>query len=380
MIVLSDQGYRQTFGSTDPYFSKKLPEQGEVLPSYYAVTSGELANEVALISGQGPTPQTAGNCPTYADFAATGKGSFGQMLGSGCVYPPQTQTLADQLTAHKRGGWKAYIQDPDPVPAGQPATCRHPALGAADPNAVPPATDPYATWANPFVYFHSLIDGRACSHDDVSMIALAIDLQKAGTTPALSYIVASPCDDGSPTPCAAGAAAGLAPAAAFLKLVIGEIEGSPAYKADGMIAVTFDQAQQTGPDADTSSCCDAQAFPNLAGASAPGTTSTTPATTTPTTSTTTIPTTTTTTTSTTTPTTTPTTTTTAATPTPPGGGQVGLLLISKYVKAGSVDSFDQFNHFSLLATIEKLFKAPRLGYASDPSLLPFGSGVFNAGS
>jgi hypothetical protein len=173
-----------------------------------------------------------------------------------------------------------------------------------------------------------------------------------------------------------------------------------------MIAVTFDQAQQTGPDADTSSCCDAQAFPNLAAATTPGTTSTTPTTTTapttttpppvtvlgltipnvlalpPTTSTT--PTTPVTTTTPTTPVTTtaPTTTTTtpSATPTPPGGGQVGLVLISKYVKAGSVDTFDQFNHFSLLATIEKLFKAPRLGYASDPSLLPFGSGVFNAGS
>jgi hypothetical protein len=57
-----------------------------------------------------------------------------------------------------------------------------------------------------------------------------------------------------------------------------------------------------------------------------------------------------------------------------------MLLISKYVKAGCPDTFDQFNHFSFLKTIEKLFKVKDLGYASDPSLSPFGIGVFNAGS
>ena len=35
--------------------------------------------------------------------------------------------------------------------------------------------------------------------------------------------------------------------------------------------------------------------------------------------------------------------------------QVGLLLISSYVKANSFDAVDYFNHFSLLATIENLF-------------------------
>jgi hypothetical protein len=57
-----------------------------------------------------------------------------------------------------------------------------------------------------------------------------------------------------------------------------------------------------------------------------------------------------------------------------------MLLISKYVRANCPDTFDQFNHFSFLETIENLFKVSKIGYANDPSLLSFGTGVFNAGS
>jgi hypothetical protein len=60
-----------------------------------------------------------------------------------------------------------------------------------------------------------------------------------------------------------------------------------------------------------------------------------------------------------------------------GGGQVGLLLISPYVKRNSTDVVDYFNHFSLLATIENLFGLHRLGYAGAIALPTFGAGVFN---
>lgn len=61
-----------------------------------------------------------------------------------------------------------------------------------------------------------------------------------------------------------------------------------------------------------------------------------------------------------------------------GGGQVGLLLISSYVKAGTVTPTDYFNHFSLLRSIEDIFGLDHLGYASNPALPTLDRSVFNA--
>ncbi|HEY5316971.1 MAG TPA: alkaline phosphatase family protein, partial [Solirubrobacteraceae bacterium] len=368
VIMLSDQGYDQTFGapSSDPYLAKTLRKEGELLPNYYAVAQGELANEIALVSGQGPTPQTAADCPSFTDLEPAVAGSEGQDIGSGCVYPAKTLTLADQLTSAGKT-WKSYVEGIGNGPHGQATTCRHPALGSADPGQPASLYDPYVTWRNPFVYFASLANA-ACGKGDVGLGQLATDLKAAKTTPNFSYIVPSPCDDGSEEPCVPGAQSGLAAADRFLRGVVPEIEASPAYRDGGMIAITFDQASQSGPDADSSSCCDNPTqYPNL-----PATT-TTPTTTTPTT---------------TTPTTTTPAATTPAATTPAseltgqttptgGGGEVGLLLISQYVKPGSVDSLDYFNHYSLLSSIEKLFGLKGLGYATDPALPSFGKPQYN---
>jgi hypothetical protein len=101
VIMLSDQPYASVFGpsSSAPYLAKTLERRGELLVRYYAVAHDELANEIALVSGQGPTPQTEVNCPTYADVAPATPGADGQVLGQGCLYPASTETLAGQLSA-----------------------------------------------------------------------------------------------------------------------------------------------------------------------------------------------------------------------------------------------------------------------------------------
>ena len=53
------------------------------------------------------------------------------------------------------------------------------------------------------------------------------------------------------------------------------------------------------------------------------------------------------------------------------------MLISPYVKPGSSDLVDYYNHFSLLATIENLLGVKRLGYAGDLSLPVFDAAIFN---
>jgi hypothetical protein len=406
LIVLTDHGFSETFSplSHDRYLNKTLAKQGNLLEDYYGVTTGSLANEIALISGQGPTAQTNADCPKFAVISPGATAArYKQVSGGGCVYPARTPTLANQLIA-KQDTWKAYVEGINAAPRHQPKTCRHPALGAADGNQLPRSHDPYLTWSNPFVYFRSLTNGHSCAKLDVGLGQLPADLKRESTTPTLTYIVPSACDDGSDTPCAKHAPAGLAAADKFLKKIVPEIENSPAYKAGGLIAITFDHAPQIGLHADASACCDNPVFPNLpvspmTPSATPATTTTTPASTTaasttpapstPTTTlTTTTPTATTpTTTTTTTPTTTNPTTTTPTTTVPNttggststtgGGGQVGLLLISPYVKPGTTNLFDNYNHFALLGSLEQLFKLKRLGYAADPNLLLFDSSVYN---
>jgi phosphatidylinositol-3-phosphatase len=388
LIMLSDEGLGQTFGpgSQDTYLSKTLPARGELIYNYYAVAGSELANEIALISGQGPNRQTIADCPAFTPVSpGTIAKRRGEVIGNGCVYPTATATLPGELAA-KGLTWKAYIGAMDLGPPGQATSCRHPTVGAKDPDHVPRAGDSYVTWLNPFVYFNSLIKNKTCTKDDVGPEGLESDLQNPAKAPAFAYIAPSPCDDGSTQPCTPDAPAGLPPADSFLKTVIPEIEQSAAYKDHGLIAITFDQAPQSGADVDSSACCEFPTYPNLArdsraAADPTSTTNTTPATTTPTATTP----------ASTTPTTTTpasTTPTTAAPPTPfggstgqtratGGGGRVGLLLISRYVQKGSIDAVDYYNHYSLLATLEDMFGLKTLGYAAERSLPILDSAVFN---
>jgi hypothetical protein len=273
------------------------------------------------------------------------------------VYPRQALTLGDQLAADGRA-WKAYVEGIGNGGSTQPKTCRHPALGGADPYSSPGPADPYVTWRDPFVYFHSVIDNASCASAVVGLDQLATDVKNAPSTPSLSYIVPDRCHDGSDEPCAPGQPSGLAAADAFLRTVVPEIEASPAYKTGGLIAITFDQAPQSGPAADSSGCCTSSAYPNLplgaTGASgATGATGSTGAIGS-----------------------------TGATGSTGasqlGGGRVGLLLLSRYVKGATINVTGEYNHYSLLASIENLFGLSHLGYGGSQGLLTFDASVYNA--
>jgi phosphatidylinositol-3-phosphatase len=359
LIMLADQPYASVFGpaSAAPYLAGTLEHRGELLVRYYAVAHDELADGIALLSGQGPTPQTEVNCPTYAPIAPASVGADEQVTGQGCVYPASTRTLMGELAA-KHLTWKAYVEGMDSGDGAGPAACLHPVLGAADAtlgstppavsatgpavDQVPPAYEPtpgasYATFRNPFLYFQSVIGGSACAADDVNIGQLAGDLASPARTPNFSYIVPSLCDDGSPIPCAAGAPAGMAPADAFLRKVVPQITASSAYRHGGLLIVTADQAPSAGADADSSSCCGQPRFPDLPAPASPAQTGLRAA----------------------------------------GGGQVGALLLSPYVKSGTTDA-EPFNDFSLLRTIEKLFGLAPLGYAAAADIGSFKASVFSA--
>jgi phospholipase C len=188
--------------------------------------------------------------------------------------------------------------------------------------------DQYAVRHNPFMYLRSVTDSATCAERVVDLDALTTDLASSTTTPALSYITPNLCHDGHDAPCVDGEPGGLASADAFLRTWVPRITSSPAFQQDGALVITFDESD--GPQTDATACCGEGPGPNSA---LPGVTG-------------------------------------------PGGGRVGALVLSRYVTPGST-STTPYNHYSLLASIEDLWRLPHLGYAARPDLPRFGLDVWN---
>jgi hypothetical protein len=327
VIVLSNEPYAALFGpeSKGAFLAHTLESKGELLLRYDAIAHEQLPNGVALLSGQGPTAQTAADCPSYTPGTPGTPSSDEQVLGDGCVYPAGVQTLPGQLVA-KHLTWRAYVQGIDEG-AGTPPACSHPPAGAPDASF---ASGAYATYRNPFVYFQSITSSASCAAADVGLDKLGSDLRSAASTPAFSYIVPDRCHDGGPTPCVPGAPAGAAGAGQLLSVIVPQIMASQAYKKGGMLVITTDEAPSTGEFADSSSCCGQPPYPNLATAGLRH-----------------------------------------------GGGAVGALLLSPFVKGGTT-SPEPYNHYSLLRTIEDVFGLGHIGYAALPSVNSFSAALLNA--
>jgi phosphatidylinositol-3-phosphatase len=327
LIVLSDQPYAADFGpeSKARYLSHALEAKGELLLRYDAIAHEQLPNGIALLSGQGPSAQTAANCPTYAPLVPGTAGADEQVLGDGCLYPASVKTLPGQLAA-KHLRWRAYIQGLEE--AGPPTgPCAHPAPGAADPTA---AGGAYATYRNPFLYFESITAASSCRENDVGLGHLKADLAGAAKrTPSLSYIVPDRCHDGGPTPCAPGAPSGPATTDAVLETLVPEIMASKAYKKDGLLVITTDEAPAGGELGDSSSCCGQPSYPNLKTSGLRH-----------------------------------------------GGGVVGALLLSPLIK-GATTAQEPYNHYSLLRTIEDIFGVSHLGYAALPAVPSLSASLLN---
>ena len=352
VILLENEGFNVTFGPNSPatFLSKTLPSQGVLLNNYFGTGHVSLDNYIAMISGQAATPQTRNDCGVYQDFALTGITPDGQAIGTGCVYPAVIKTLPDQLKAAGKT-WRGYMEDMGNDPAREQATCGQPlalgkvALNQGDDTQAAEAQDQYAARHNPFVYFHSLIDSGACANNVVNFTRLAQDLAFESTTPNFAFITPNLCHDGHDTKCKNGETGGLVGADAFLQKVVPMILNSPAYKEDGLLIITFDEASlDAAPDgkgnfvisAAGETCCGQQPGPNLG--PFPQTT----------------------------------------TPFPNvifsfqsfGGDRTGAVLLSPLVKPGFVSNVP-YNHYSMLKTVEDIFGLDHLGYAGQPGLQGF---------
>ena len=59
----------------------------------------------------------------------------------------------------------------------------------------------------------------------------------------------------------------------------------------------------------------------------------------------------------------------------PSGGRIGAVLLSPLIRPGTVSTVD-YNHYSLLRTIEDIFGLPHLGDAAMPQVRSFGPDIF----
>ena len=92
-------------------------------------------------------------------------------------------------------------------------------------------------------------------------------------------------------------------------------QASPAYQQNGLIEITFDEAEQ--PTLDSTACCGETPGPAAAGG--------------------------------------------GNGESGPGGGKMGAVLISPFINPGTVVTKTYYNHYSSLASIEDLFGLPHLG-------------------
>ena len=153
------------------------------------------------------------------------------------------------------------------------------------------------------MYFHSIIDDpRRCDAHVVNLRELAHDLSAAASTPNYVFITPNLCSDGHDDPCVDRRHGGAVEAQRFLKAWVPRIVNSAAFRADGLLIITFDESGGlNGPAA--AACCAEQP---LSGAKyAPGLSG-------------------------------------------PGGGRIGAVVLSRFVKPGTV-SDEPYNHYALLA-------------------------------
>jgi hypothetical protein len=365
-IQLENESESATYGPSSPatYLNETLVPKGVFLENYYATGHESLDNYLSEMSGQLGNPDTFSDCQEYVDFEGTVTTS-GVPTGAGCVYPSTVLTLPNQLMAIGKT-WHGYMEDMGTTLTRETPACGQPTetgldLGSSTTaaNPAPPgvpddtqdatATDQYATRHNPFDYFHSLIDVPAgqsespCEENVVPLVerpgsginGLAQDLQLTDP-PDYNWVTPNLCDDGhdggtTESPTCAGpdisgqnpGPGGLVSADRFLQTYVPKIMASAAYQDGGMIIISFDEAA----DSDTSSCCGEVA----------GTTGVQPL---------------------------------------GGGGQTGALLLSPLLTSHT--STCDYNHFSLLRSLEDIFGITTGGSDGEGHLAQAGGGEVSA--
>jgi hypothetical protein len=327
-IMMENHGTAEIVGNTaDAPYINQLIGQAALATNYYGVTHPSLPNYLAAISGdfQGIWDDCAAGatstCAPEEFVANSGDPTAMQLLTDAevasatmKVHMFDAPNLVDQLeTAHLT--WKAYMQGIPSVGS----TDEYAPVDMVDGGAVPRKL--YAQKHDPFMYFSSVRNNPQRMNLIVPFTQFATDI--AGTSiPSFVWISPDQCHDMHGVSPANAAAVGIPtcgyPASGldhgaiklgddFLKDTVGKIQASSAWNEGAAIVIVWDEDDYAGYDG----CCGSPAGVDggvLGGAKAPA-----------------------------------------------------IVVVSKNGK--QMTATDPYNHYSLLATIEKLWNLPCLANA-----------------
>lgn len=334
-IVLENEKVESTFGAAskaDPkrdYLAKVLPEAGAITENYFGTSHFSNSNYVTMMSGQPANWVNQIDCEIYTDFKMKAMDAEGIAVGKGCVFPMEVKTVTNQLES-AGFTWKGYMEDMQLAYPKRPKNCQYPKPNGVDTTFLSRRHDQYAARHNPFVYFKSIRDTPSCVKNNVPYTEFHEDIKSIATTPNFSFIIPDQCNSSHDEFCFVDPRGlqGLDRFNAWLKAEVPKILDSPAFKQDGLLIITFDESSVI---LDSRACCDQPRGPNTLnpGLLRPG----------------------------------------------PGGGKVGAVFLSPFIKPGTV-STESYNHYSYLHTIEDIFGLPYLGYAKRPNVKSFGADIF----
>jgi hypothetical protein len=202
VIVMENRESSQVLGNTGAPYINQLASQNSLASNYYAVSHPSLPNYLALAAGD----------------------TFG--IDSDCTECFfDRPSIADQIEASGRS-WRAYQESmPSPYFVGDAGL--------------------YAQRHNPFIYFDKIrTNPQRCAASIVPFDRFATDIDQ-GLTPDFSFITPNVCSDGHDCPTEI--------ADNWLRQVVPNIVGSPAYQDGGLLVITWDEGDTL------QACCDGMA-------------------------------------------------------------------------------------------------------------------------
>jgi len=205
LLVFENEGYGTVIGGPSLPYLNSLANQYGLATNYFANQHSSLGDYFVLTAGEAPQLNAIG------DFAGT----------------VSDDNVVRELAAHNKS-WKVYAES-------------LPSVGYTGPTIYP-----YKRQHNPFAYLSDVVNNPAQAGNLVPFSEFAADLAN-DRLPNYAYIVPNLQDDMHDCPTGKGESCAIADkqstADNWLRTNIGPLINSTGFKRDGLLVITFDEAE-----------------------------------------------------------------------------------------------------------------------------------------